>query len=107
MHAAKEVALKDFNQKQLKDLTLHQSYPIIAMRRIITKYGMAIVCDLQDGEETNSVFLPKRYADVYIGKDDVLAALQPLALGLTVKSVITLPNGITTYSLDIDYIVKQ
>lgn len=105
--AAKLISLKQFNQKKLSELQLNHTYPILAMRKIETKFGTSIVCDLQqDGDDSCSVFLPKRYAAIYKDKQDVFTTLTPLALGLTITKEIPLPNRTTTYALDIDYCEK-
>lgn len=100
---AKDASLKDFGIKKLGELQSNKTYPINSMSMINTKYGMAVLCELHDTEDTFSVFLPKRYADVYKDLHETIASLQPRVLGLTVTKEIKLANGATTYALNIDY----
>ena len=100
---AKDVALKEFVHKKLNELQINKTYPITAMSTFTTKYGPAVLCDLQDGEDTFSVFLPKRYVEAYKDMDATIASLKPCVLGLTVTKQIVLTNGTITYALDIDY----
>ena len=105
INKSKNAGLKDFVCKKLGELQIDKSYPIAATSMIKTKFGTSVLCDIQeDGEDAFSVFLPKRYADVYTEED--IAALEPHVIGLTVKRPIALSNGMTTYELEIDYCQK-
>jgi hypothetical protein len=47
----------------LKDLVGRPAAPIIAARRVSTRYGKPAVLDIQGDGVVSSVFLPNKYAD--------------------------------------------
>lgn len=57
--------------KRLQDLIHGKPYDILQMRQVSTRYGPAIVTQLQaDGEEFD-VFLPSRYVEVFGEKKSI------------------------------------
>lgn len=93
--------LTEFVHKKLGDLQLNKTYLITATVKFNTVCGTAVLCDLKDAAHAYSVFLPKRYAEVY--KATSVASLRPGVVGISVSGPITLSNGTTTYALYIDY----
>lgn len=47
-----------------KDLTREEGYPILAMKRVTTKYGQSIAADITlPGGKTAITFLPSRFSE--------------------------------------------
>lgn len=100
-----------YPKRTLQSLQLNTKYHILAMRNVKTRFGVSVVCDLEDvgacpqpPENRFYVFLPKRWDGLY--EDEVLAGIQPCALSLTALSHTPLANDLVSVQIDIDYSVS-
>lgn len=49
----------------MSELVVEKEYSISSMRRVTTKFGPSILCELKDGDEEIIVFFPKRYTNSF------------------------------------------
>ena len=84
----------------VRELELNKHYHIVRMRNIQTKFGNALVCDLEDlgfcpqpTENQFRIFLPKRWAATYT--DEQLKEIHSCKLSLTVNRLVQLANSFT------------
>lgn len=78
------------------------------MRNVKKQFGLSVVCELKDTQETEdefSVFLPKRYAGLHT--DEEFAALPKGKLFLAVRKEILLANGNSMFEIEIDALKEK
>ena len=80
---AKFAGVSAIEYKKIKELVIGVKYPIEELQNIDSKYGNAVLATIRDYRDDKlkySVYLPKRYASVFV--DDELKHLAPNSLYL-------------------------
>lgn len=94
-----ENKIKPFNK--ITQLDLNMAYQILGFESFIGKYGRTVSVELKDSKVT----LPKRYQEAL--SDEKLTILnkgiaeKAVELSMKVTSVLSLPNGLKTVTLEI------
>lgn len=83
---------------KLSELQEGEPYPIQCFKFVNTKFGRSLAVEINDGEQDQSVFLPKRYSDMY--DDDDLDRLMTSQLALIYNGTKLMKNGMECHDVE-------